>query len=169
LIQQTNAFVAVKNKRMKKVVYVLATVLTLGFAIVSCDKPEPDVVIVHTTTPEIASAGTYSGLWTRTIAGTTDTLRAQGTILMEVDTCYISKLTFKCDSLSLNATVSANISFADKGFIYYNNSATNEMATPFTGRIDADSVNTTGFELKVRVGRKFQYCTFRFNGVKGGE
>jgi len=151
---------------MKNILYLLATLLILSFAISSCNNESSDEIIVHDKTPEITAEGEYAGIWTRTIQGATDTLTAPGNIIMKADTVNISKVTFVSEELSLDITASANISYADKGYVYYNNNVTNEIGTAFYGRINGDSINTASFELKIRVGRKIQYCTFRFNGSK---
>lgn len=155
---------------MKNSIYTAVLLLSMGIALMACERESSDEIITHNTTPELEAQGQYDGTWTRTIQGDTLVVTAPGSIVLEPDTlnAYVGRVTFVSEEFDLNKSSIANIVYADKGFVYYNNNATNEMGTPFYGRIDGDSVNIASFELRIRVGRKFQYCNFSFEGPKTG-
>lgn len=152
---------------MKSSIYKVFILLCAGLVLMACGNDQSDDMERHDTTPELKAEGQYVGRWTRTIQGDTVVATAPGSIVLVPDTTtYVTYVTFRCDSLDLQDSAKANITYADHGFVYYNNNSTNELGTPFYGRIDDDLIHTASFELKVRVGRKFQYCHFQFEGSK---
>ncbi len=151
---------------MKNSIYTAVLLLSMGIALMACERESADEIVIHDTTPELEAEGQYVGVWTRTIQGDTVEVTAPGSIVLEADTLYVGRVTFVSEEFDLNKSSKANIAYAGKGFIYYNNNETNELGTPFYGRIDGDSVNIASFELRIRVGRKFQYCSFHFEGPK---
>lgn len=151
---------------MKNSLYTILFLLGMGLALAACEQANTDEIIAHDSTPELSAQGRYTGVWTRTIQGDSIVENAPGSIILEADTLYVSRVTFVSEEFELNISSKANIAYADKGYVYYNNNETNEAGAPFFGRIDGESVHTASFVLKIRVGRKFQYCNFRFEGPK---
>ena len=66
---------------MKKIICGMLFLLATGMGFTSCSDDDEDITISHSTTPEIASAGTYSGTWTKEKVGG-ETTTASGTLVL---------------------------------------------------------------------------------------
>lgn len=117
--------------------------------------------------PEVASAGTYVGTWTRT-STTGEVLTADGSITLTADDRYVTTVTISCPDIEAidNLSSRANISQNALGYGFLNRLTENGLATPFTGLITSDFVGTMNFRKTVRDGRKSVTYTFDFNGEK---
>lgn len=151
---------------MKKIIFSLAAMLALSCSFISCGDDDND--ITFSTTPEKAAAGTYSGNWT--ITSDTETVEGTGTItIAPTSTPYNADITiegsFSTTALNVSATSIANISHANNGFIFNNNS-TNPLGASFTGKIDENGTIGVNFQKEVRVGRKQYKYNYVFWGKK---
>ena len=109
---------------MKKIIFSLAAMLALSCSFISCGNDD-DNDITFSTTPEKAAAGTYTGNWT--ITSDAETIEGSGTItIAPTSTPYNADITiegsFSTTALNVNATSIANISHANNGFVFNNNS-----------------------------------------------
>ena len=149
---------------MKKLIYSLLTVFALGCGFTACSDDD-DEVINYSTTAEKASAGTYSGTWTRTSGTTTN--EYEGTItLVATDSIGATDITFSCPEASLNATSVANVWNAGHGFQFVNNIETNGLGTKFAGSISAEGEMMAAFKISQRNGRVLTEYTYNFVGKK---
>lgn len=164
---------------MKKYLYTLVGALALIFAACSNDAPEYELTF-NDTPAAIAASGEYSGLWTRILGATKDTIRdKQGAIIFSVDTVmheldsattttnYYANINFVCDELKLNVSVAnTNIAYSNDGFVFFNDNASspsNGLKRAFAGRIDGDGNLSIEFPLTQRVSgriRKFEYSFY---------
>ncbi len=151
---------------MKKILYLMMAVVALGFGFtaVSCNDDDDDVTF--STSPEVGSAGTYSGTYTMTEDGTTDTTYAAGTVVLSAESAYISNVAFTSADLDLDVSSTANISHANDGYVFSNPSSSNGVGAAFSGRIDGNGTIETYFQLVVTVNRKAHTYIYIFNGSK---
>ena len=138
-----------------------AIALCCGFA--SCG--DDDDTMTFSTTPEQASAGTYSGTWTKTANDVTSNSTGSVT-LAAAGATYSTNVTFSCTEFGINATSIANVTHANNGFIFNNNVSTNPLGAGFTGRIDEDGTIRINFQKEVREGRQRIIYVFTFIGKK---
>lgn len=151
---------------MKKIIFSFIAVLTLGLGLTACGS-DGDESIHYDTTPEQATAGTYSGTWTRTLDGNDETF--SGTVTMaSAGKTGVTTITFSCPDASLNATSVANVwnSKYDFQFVNQTVSADNGLGAAFAGRISEAGVLTTSFTITQRVGRKAYEYKYSFTGSK---
>ena len=154
---------------MKKFIYSMCAVIALGFAFVSCGDDDEDEVINYTTTPEQASAGTYSGTWTRTLNGVSET--GSGTVTLSAgSTVGVTNITFTCESFGLNGTSVANITNANHGFQFVqqitSDNPANTVGSAFAGQIDANGNLITSLNVDQRNGRVLVTYVYTFAGSK---
>lgn len=152
---------------MKKFIYSVLTVFALGCAFTACSDDE-DEVINYSTTAEQASAGTYSGTWTRTLASdATASETYQGTVVLTAtSTVGVTDIAFACPDASLDATSIANVWNSGRGFQFVNNVKSNGLGTEFAGRISEDNVLTAAFTISIREGRATNTYYYSFEGTK---
>lgn len=152
---------------MKKLIYSLMTVLALGCGFTACSDDDGDEVINYSTTAEKASAGTYSGTWTR-MKPTGDNVEThEGTItLVATDSVGATDITFSCPDLELQATSVANVWNSSRGFQFVNNVKTNGLGAEFAGRISAEGTLTASFRIEIREGRNLTEYDYSFVGNK---
>lgn len=152
---------------MKKLLYSLFAVLALGCAFTACSDDNDDEVINYTTTPEKASAGTYSGTWTRILATDSVATSSPGEVVFAAtDSIGATDITFTCSDFDLNATSVANVWNSGRGFQFINNLKSNGLGTEFAGRITEDNKLTVGFTISIREGRATNTYYYSFEGTK---
>ena len=145
--------------------------LATGMGFTSCSDDDEDITISHSTTPEIASAGTYSGTWTKEKVGG-ETTTASGTLVLAATDAegksekYITYVTVSSAELKLEKSSNANISYANDFYWFSNMNTTNGFGTKFSGKINADGSATIAFTLVERVGRKTYTFNYTFEGKK---
>lgn len=156
---------------MKKLFYSLFVVLSLGCTFVSCGDDDDDANYNYTTTPEIASAGTYIGTWTRTLDGVAEEFSGSVT-LTATDRAGVTNVQFVCEGATLDASSVANIWNANDGFGFMQQITTgntdNGLGAAFAGRVLADGSLTTSFTLTQRQGRVTKTYIYNFTGSKNG-
>ena len=145
--------------------------LATGMGFTSCSDDDEDITISHSTTPEIASAGTYSGTWTKEKVGG-ETTTASGTLVLAATDAegksekYITYVTVSSAELKLEKSSNANISYANDFYWFSNMNTTNGFGTKFNGKINADGSATVAFTLVERQGRKTYTFNYTFEGKK---
>ena len=145
--------------------------LATGMGFTSCSDDDEDITISHSTTPEIASAGTYSGTWTKEKVGG-ETTTASGTLVLAATDAegksekYITYVTVSSAELKLEKSSNANISYANDFYWFSNMNTTNGFGTKFSGKINADGSATIAFTLVERSGRKTYTYNYTFEGKK---
>ena len=156
---------------MKKIICGMLFLLATGMGFTSCSDDDEDITISHSTTPEIASAGTYSGTWTKEKVGG-ETTTASGTLVLSATDAegksekYITYVTVSSAELSLEKSSNANISYANDFYWFSNMNTTNGFGTKFSGKINADGSATVSFTLVERSGRKTYTYNYTFEGKK---
>lgn len=145
--------------------------LATGMGFTSCSDDDEDITISHSTTPEIASAGTYSGTWTKEQVGG-ETSTAPGTLVLAATDAegksekYITYVTVSSAELKLEKSSNANISYANDFYWFSNMNTTNGFGTKFSGKINADGSATISFSLTEKQGRKTYVFNYSFTGKK---
>ena len=145
--------------------------LATGMGFTSCSDDDEDITISHSTTPEIASAGTYSGTWTKEKVGG-ETTTASGTLVLAATDAegksekYITYVTVSSAELKLEKSSNANISYANDFYWFSNMNTTNGFGTKFSGKINADGSATISFSLTEKQGRKTYVFNYSFAGKK---
>ena len=145
--------------------------LATGMGFTSCSDDDEDITISHSTTPEIASAGTYSGTWTKEKVGG-ETTTASGTLVLAATDAegksekYITYVTVSAADLNLDKSSNANISYANDFYWFSNMNTTNGFGTKFSGKINADGSATISFSLTEKQGRKTYVFNYSFTGKK---
>ena len=156
---------------MKKIICGMLFLLATGMGFTSCSDDDEDITISHSTTPEIASAGTYSGTWTKEKVGG-ETTTAPGTLVLAATDAegksekYITYVTVSSAELKLEKSSNANISYANDFYWFSNMNTTNGFGTKFSGKINADGSATVSFTLVERSGRKTYTYNYTFEGKK---
>ena len=156
---------------MKKIICGMLFLLATGMGFTSCSDDDEDITISHSTTPEIASAGTYSGTWTKEQVGG-ETTTAPGTLVLAATDAegksekYITYVTVSSAELKLEKSSNANISYANDFYWFSNMNTTNGFGTKFSGKINADGSATVSFTLVERSGRKTYTYNYTFEGKK---
>lgn len=156
---------------MKKIICGMLFLLAAGMGLTSCSDDDEDNPISHSTTPEIETAGTYTGTWTKVQVGG-DTTTGSGTLTLSAtdaegkSTKYVTYATVSCSELKLDKSSTANISFANDFYWFSNMTTTNGFGTKFSGKVNADGSATIAFTLVERVGRKTYTFNYSFEGKK---
>lgn len=156
---------------MKKIICGMLFLLATGMGFTSCSDDDEDITISHSTTPEIASAGTYSGTWTKEQVGG-ETTTAPGTLVLAATDAegksekYITYVTVSSAELKLEKSSNANISYANDFYWFSNMNTTNGFGTKFSGKINADGSATISFSLTEKQGRKTYVFNYSFTGKK---
>ena len=156
---------------MKKIICGMLFLLATGMGFTSCSDDDEDITISHSTTPEIASAGTYSGTWTKEQVGG-ETTTAPGTLVLAATDAegksekYITYVTVSSAELKLEKSSNANISYANDFYWFSNMNTTNGFGTKFSGKINADGSATISFSLTEKQGRKTYVFNYSFAGKK---
>lgn len=155
---------------MKKFIYSALVVLTFSFTLIACGDDNNDENINYSTTAEQASAGTYSGTWTR-VGDDGKEENFSGTVTLTAgSTTGVTSIAFSCPEAKLEATSLANVWNAKYGFHFLNqisdNNADNKLGAPFAGEIDENGVLVTSFTISQRSGRTLVKYNFSFTGKK---
>lgn len=154
---------------MKNIFSGLFLVLALSLGFTACSDDDNDAP-VYSTTPEIASAGTYVGTWTKEKVGG-ETQVENGTLTFapaegEEATPYVTTVTAECAALSMKKVSTANITYAGSDFLFSNMNITNGFGTKFNGSISSENEAVISFTLTEREGRKTYVFNYSFVGVK---
>ena len=152
---------------MKRFIYSVIAVLTLGSTFVACGDDNDDPSIDYSTTAEQGSAGTYTGEWTRTGSDATDVF--SGTVTLAASgTANVTEVTFSCPDASLDATSVANVWHANYGYEFFNQTVSdaNKLGVAFSGRIDESGNMVASFTISQKVGRKNYEFKYEFKGKK---
>ena len=152
---------------MKRFIFSVIAVLTLGCTFVACGDDNDDPNIDFDTTAEQGSAGTYTGEWTR--IGDDGTVTYSGSVtLVASGTANVTNVTFSCPDASLDATSVANIWHANYGYEFFNQtvSSANALGASFAGRIDEVGNMDAAFTISQKVGRKNYEFKYEFKGKK---
>lgn len=156
---------------MKKIIYGMLFLLATGLGFTSCGDDDDVNPISHSTTPEIESAGTYTGTWTKEQVGG-DITTGSGTLTLSATdaegktTKYITYVTVSSDELNLSKSSNANISYANDFYWFSNMNTTNGFGTKFNGKVNADGSAVIAFTLVEKVGRKTYTFNYTFEGNK---
>lgn len=156
---------------MKKIICGMLFLLAAGMGFTSCSDDDEDNPISHSTTPEIETAGTYTGTWTKEQVGG-DTTTGSGTLTLSAtdaegkSTKYVTYVTVKCAEMDLDKSSTANITFANDFYWFNSMTITNGFGTKFNGKINADGSATIAFTLVQKVGRKTYTFNYSFEGKK---
>ena len=151
---------------MKRFIYSVVALLTLGFTFVACGDGNDDPNISYDKTAEQGSAGTYTGEWTR--SGVEGTATYSGSITLEAAGTNATNVTFSCPEASLDAKSIANVWHANYGYEFFNQTASdaNGLGASFSGRIDDAGNMNASFTLSQKVGRKNYEFRYEFRGKK---
>ena len=151
---------------MKRFIYSVVALLTLGFTFVACGDDNDDPNISYDKTAEQGSAGTYTGEWTR--SGDHGTATYSGSITLEAAGTNATNVTFSCPEASLDAKSIANVWHANYGYEFFNQTASdaNGLGASFSGRIDDAGNMNASFTLSQKVGRKNYEFRYEFRGKK---
>ena len=121
---------------MKKLLYSIIATLAFSCTLVACSDSNDDESYTYSTSADQATAGTYTGTWTRTLDGESETFEG---------------------SISLSSAGKAGVS---------NITFSNGLGAAFSGRISEDGVITAGFTISQKVGRKSYDYQYKFLGHK---
>ena len=151
---------------MKKLLSGIFLLMALGLSFTACSDDD-DENINHDATPEIATAGTYTGTWTRTNVSEGTATTATGTLTFEsTGTPYVTKVSAKCEEFGIDKQCVANIAWVANDCLYNNMRATNDFGTTFSGKITAGSVANIAYRLTEREGRTTYIYDYTFEGAK---
>ncbi len=151
---------------MKRFIYSVIAVLTLGCTFVACGSDD-DENINFSTTAEQGSAGTYSGTWVQ--VGPDETVSYSGTVTLAAGSSTgVTNVTFSCPDAKLDATSVANVWHSNYGYQFCNQvvSTANGLGAGFAGRISESGALNTSFTISQKVGRKNYEFKYEFNGTK---
>lgn len=154
-------------KDMKKILFSLLAVLALTACGSKSSEEDENIDGPLTSTPEIEAQGSYIGTFTRILANsaTAEPETAEGWLTITAsDTAYVAHVRFECQPLGVDAGTVVNISFAGKGFVFYNDLASNTLGSPISGRISEDKLTEANFQLKIRQGRSTKTFDINFSG-----
>lgn len=150
---------------MKKILFILMAVLTLGFT--SC-KDSYEIVDPGTqTTPAQDMAGTYNGTWTCEIGSNGDNIvTAPGSLTFNATAAYNADLHIVCNAddknVALDVTAPANV---NPTYLIYNGTKTHDLGSPFTGQFDvAGKKVTLTFQINKKSGLRTTVYLYKFEG-----
>lgn len=165
---------------MKKFIYSLFAVLTMGCALVSCGDDDGDAA-APAGEPSKAAAGTYQGTWT--VTQDTVSVTTPGTItISDADsaTAYTANFAFVAESYQIKvgtSTRTMSLSKSDVANIAFNGSATSfdfsnqvasKLGSAFAGKI-VDGAISTNFTIEQTAGRRKYKFAYAFSGTKVAE
>lgn len=145
---------------MKKIFpFIALMALVAGFS--ACDNKIEDYnVSINPITPDVAATGVYEGTWERMLLTDSSVVEGEGRVVIESDTAYWVTLHFISEDFKLDKSAVANITYANSGFYYFNNTVNTELKTTFFGTVDEEGLHTTTFiinQVENRRVKKFQY------------
>ena len=140
--------------------------VALSLTLTACGS-DGDDNITYSTTAEQATAGTYSGTWTRTSDEGTETFSGTVTLAATSEKGK-TNVTFSCPDADLNATSIANVWNAKNDFQFMNQTVSdaNGLGAAFAGFISEAGVLNTAFTISQKVGRNTVSFQFDFTGNK---
>ncbi|MGN1375093.1 MAG: hypothetical protein ACI4V5_00915 [Prevotella sp.] len=142
----------------------LFLLFAMGLTFTACSDDD-DNVIVHETTPEIATAGTYAGTWTKEMVGG-ETTTAPGTLELTAADKYITNVKVVSSELGLDLESVANIAYAGEDVFFSNMNVTNGFGVKFAGSVLSDNTATISFTIVEKSGRKTYTYNYSFEGNK---
>lgn len=147
---------------MKKILIIMAVALGL----IACQKQEN---IKFDKTASQGIAGTYTGIWSRTLVGEGNSEVGDGSIVFEAtEDPYVARVTVSCAEPAINRSGLVNVSHADHGYVFYNNSTSAEagFGSAFSGRVYKDGSIDMQYIVEEQVGRFKNKYKFEFSGNK---
>ncbi len=158
---------------MKKIICGLLFILACGATFTACSDDDDDLQ-KHATAPETASAGTYSGTWTKAqIGATTEHATGEGTMVLAAavdengnQIPYATTVTVKSESLKLDKTSIANVAWSNDNMSFSSQVLSNGFGTKFSGRVLADGSASISFTITEKQGRKTFNYLYTFKGNK---
>ena len=155
---------------MKKHIHILTACLlccNMVAALTACSSDDdPDYGPSFDSPSQQSAQGTFSGTFCRVQVGTTDTLKAEGTLtIAATDTLNRARITYASndmEELAKTAPFAANIAHADQGYTFANKSG--DIA--LLGRIDNNQHVSATFTKAVRSGRKTVRYNYSFEGQR---
>lgn len=153
---------------MKKLLYIFLALAVASFTLTACgDDDDNDNGITFTNTPEKDAAGVYQGYFTRQRGGTTTVDTAAGTMeIIPTDSAYFADFHFVSTPFNLDVKSVANISHADRGYVFYNNLPANPVGSAWAGRINNEGTMNLTFQIRQRVGRRTYTFNYTFEGQR---
>lgn len=158
---------------MKK--YILGLFACLAMvAFVSCGDDDEATPIHHDTTPEIATAGLYSGMchieWSDK-QGDHEADNAGSFTFSPTETAGISSLNIQCREMTLVVDIaSVNVWYAGQGFQFSITSTASVNGTAqnlkIYGHSDDGITLSSAFVVNVKVGRSTTSYKYNFEGIK---
>ncbi len=122
--------------------------------------------VVH---PEIETAGTYTGNWTRVDLSTNEEVVVPGTITLTAsDRAYVSQINVNSPGIDLDRTAMCNVSAFSNGYWFYNTDPNTDIKGQFKGTISLQGEIDIYFQNSFKEGRKTITYTYSFTGVKAG-
>lgn len=149
---------------MKKLLSGLFLMFAMGLTFTACSDDDDDV-ITHETTPEVATAGTYSGTWTKEKVGG-ETTTGSGTLVLSAASQYVTNVKVESAELGLSKESVANIAWAGNDCFFSNMDVKNGFGVKFSGSILADNTAKIAFTVVEREGRKTYTFNYTFEGNK---
>ncbi len=121
--------------------------------------------------PELETAGTYTGEWTRVNTSTEVPETYPGTIVLTAtDQNYISTMQVKCDGIGLDQTKNINITPGGQGYMYSNVLGMQlpgaDKPSIFSGNITKQGEIDIYFQATFKEGRKTTTYRYSFIGKK---
>lgn len=146
---------------MNKLIYYFAFLMILGSSWIACDNEVEDYDIkINPVTPDLSAVGVYEGTWERMLLTDSSIVKGEGHVVVESDTAYLISLQFVSEDFKLDKSAVANITYANGGYYYFNNSDKTDLKATFYGTISKDSELTSSFtinQVENRRVKKFQY------------
>lgn len=157
-----------KTTDMKRQIYIFIALAVIAVTTVSCGSDDDaDNTYNLVSTPEKDAQGTYSGIYYRIQTSTTDTTKAEGTLIITpTDSAYVADIDFECPTFTVSAVVASNISHANGGFVFSNHLKKNVINSTVIGRIDEEKNIESHFSVSQRSGRRTVTYNFIFIGKK---
>lgn len=111
--------------------------------------------------PEKEIAGTYTGVWSKTLDDNTQ--NASGSITFSAgDSNYKANISVSCPDFNIDLSGVCNVVNNSEGYVFYNQEAKNNgFGTAYTGRV-VNGKASIKFTLTVKDGRKQNNYVFEF-------
>lgn len=160
---------------MKKIICGLLFILSCGLFMAACSDDDKNEA-THATLPEVASAGTYTGTWTRaqiTTDGLVNPETTPGTLTFAVPESkdsttykYVTKISAEAAAFNFSKSSLANIAWKGESFVFSNQVASNGFGVVFSGAISEAGKATISFTISQKSGRKTFNYQYSFEGTK---
>lgn len=140
--------------------------MAVALGLIACQKQEN---IKFDKTASQGIAGTYTGIWSRTLVGEGNSEVGDGSIVFEAtEDPYVAYITVTSTDLGINRAGLVNVSHADHGYVFYNNSTSDasSFGARFSGRVYKDGSIDMQYSVEEQVGRFKNLYQFSFGGNK---